>query len=246
MQRHFSRPHRLVRVSPLGSVPVAAPRGAATWSMRAAGLLVDALCPALILFILYDSTSFVGWVAYSRDTSIYATVARFWPDGKIPYRDIYDFKPPLIFVALRVGFALWGYHPESLRRIIIGLLAVGSFVMYLGLRRSGARIAAPLAALGLLTLIVPESTTHPMQNTEPLVAAFTAAAIGCAFAHQRAAAWPWALAAGVCVGLATLSKQPGIFFAMPVAVGLALFPGAGTRREQLHRVVAHIGLAAAG
>ena len=216
------------------------------WLATASGVFAEALCPAIILAILFDCTSFRGWIEYDRDTSIYATIARFWPQGMMPYRDIYDFKPPLIFAALRAGFALWDYHPESLRRILMGLTAAGSLVMYFGLRRSGALIAAPLATLGLLTLIVPDSTTAMMQNTEPLVAAFTAAAIGCAAAHQRAAAWRWALAAGACVGLATLGKQPGIIFALPVVVQLALSAGPRTGWERLRHALGRSLLAAAG
>src|SRR5262249_3019864 len=155
--------------------------------------------------VLIDATNHVGWNTYAgRDASIYASVARFWQDGLIPYRDVYDFKPPLVYVALRVGYALWGYDAESLRRVLLILTAFGSLTLYAGLRLGGAVIAAPIAALGLMTLIVPDSWNLRLQNTETLVAAFAAAAMGCAAAHQREGRWWWAVAAGACVGLAAL------------------------------------------
>lgn len=117
-------------------------------------LAVESLCPLAILAILIDCTRRVGWTYYERDPSIYASIARYWQDGLIPYRDVWEFKPPLIFVALRAGFALWGYEAESLRRILMILTALGALSLYLGLRRARCLIAAPVAALGLMTLVV--------------------------------------------------------------------------------------------
>src|SRR5215510_6918313 len=70
--------------------------------LRTAGFLaVESVCPLILTAILVDCTRRVEWVSYERDPSIYASIARFWQDGLIPYRDVWEFKPPLIFVALR-------------------------------------------------------------------------------------------------------------------------------------------------
>lgn len=185
--------------------------------------VAEALCPLLLLAILLDATSRVEWVFLQRDPAIYASIARYWEAGLMPYRDVWEFKPPLIFVALRAGFALWGHEPESLRRVFLILTWIGSLALYLGLRRARCLIAAPVAALGLMTLVVVNPWELPWQNTEPLVAAFAAAAIGCATAHQRDARWWWALLTGACLGLAVTGKQPAALFAVPLGLQLCLW-----------------------
>lgn len=190
---------------------------------KVGSLAVEALCPLILLAILLDSTQRVVWVNYQRDPSIYASIARFWQDGLIPYRDVWEFKPPLIFVALRAGFALWGYEPESLRRVFMILTWLGALALYLGLRRARCLIAAPVAALGLMTLVVVNPWDLPLQNTESLVVAFAAGAIGCAAAHQRAPRWWWALLTGACLGLATAGKQPAALFSLPLGMQLCLW-----------------------
>jgi len=195
----------------------AGPRG------RTVGILaVEALCPLILLAILVDCMRRVGWISFERDPSIYASIARFWEDGLIPYRDVWEFKPPMIFVALRTGFALWGYEPESLRRVFMILTWLGALALYLGLRRARCLIAAPVAALGLMTLVVVNPWGLPLQNTESLVVAFGACAIGCAAAHQGGPRWWWALLAGVGLGLATAGKQPAALFAIPLGMQLSL------------------------
>jgi 4-amino-4-deoxy-L-arabinose transferase-like glycosyltransferase len=186
-------------------------------------LAMEFVCPLALLAILIDSTDRVGWTYYERDPSIYASIARYWQEGLIPYRDVWEFKPPLIFVALRAGFALWGYEAESLRRVLLILTALGALALYLGLRRARCFIAAPVAALGLMTLVVANPWGLPLQNTESVVVPFVALAIGCAAAHQGNPRWWWALLAGTCLGLATLGKQPAAVYSIPLGFQLCLW-----------------------
>lgn len=207
----------------------------------------EALCPLIILAVAIDAAHRITWVEYTdRDIGIYATIARFWRDGFIPYRDLYDFKPPLTFVALRVGFALWGDALQSFWRVILVLTAAGTLTMYAGLRRAGCYIAAPLAAFGFLTLVVADPARIVSLNTELLAAACGAGAFGCAAAYDRDRCWWWAVAAGVWVGLATLSKQPAILWLLPVAVQLWPWGGEGGRRQQLQVALRRTALVAAG
>ena len=202
--------------------PVAVARAGHFLRMRFS-LAVELLCPLALLAILVDCTRRVGWTYYERDPSIYASIARYWQDGLIPYRDVWEFKPPLIFVALRAGFALWGYEAESLRRVLLILTAMGALSLYLGLRRARCLIAAPVAALGLMTLVVVNPWGLPLQNTESIVVPFAAFAIGCAAAHQRRPRWWLAMLTGTCLGLATSGKQPAAFFAIPLGLQLCLW-----------------------
>jgi hypothetical protein len=214
---------------------------------RAGALVVEALCPLIILALVTDSAGQVVWNCWAdRDVEIYATIARFWQHGLIPYRDLYDFKPPLTLIALRIGYALWGYEPESLRYVILMLLAFGAGMMYLGLRRSGNLLAAPLASLGLVTLVVADPWHIISQNTELLAMVWCAAAFGCAAAHQRNGQWWWAAGSGACLGLAALGKQPAALFALPVVAQLWLWGMRGNFWQRCRYALTRAALAAAG
>jgi hypothetical protein len=197
-------------------------------------VLIEALCPLLILAALLDCTHFVGWRSFvGRDAQIYSAVAGLWESGLMPYRDVYDFKPPGIFLAMRAGFPLWGHNAEALRRILMILTALSALVMYAGLRMAGYLIAAPFAALGIMTLVVPHPWHPLMQNPESIVAIFGTAAIGCAAAHQaRPRAW-LAVATGACLAAAMLGKQPAIFFSAPLMLQLWLWGSTGTWWKRL-------------
>ena len=234
-----------------GVAPEQPARPAATARARhpfrtAGAIAVEALCPLILLAILIDSTSRVEWVAFERDPSIYASIARYWQDGLIPYRDVWEFKPPMIFVALRTGFALWGYEPESLRRVFLIVTWLGACTLYFGLRHARFLIAAPVAALGLMTLVVVNPWGLPWQNTETLVVAFGACAMGCAAAHQRDQRWWWALLAGISLGLATLGKQPAALFALPLGLQLCLWGAPAGWRGRAWYVVQRALLGAGG
>ncbi|HXQ22764.1 MAG TPA: glycosyltransferase family 39 protein, partial [Candidatus Acidoferrales bacterium] len=197
--------------------------------------------------IVVDAAHRVVWATYTdRDIEIYATIARFWRDGFIPYRDLYDFKPPLTFVALRAGYALWGDELQSFWRVILVLTAAGALTMYAGLRRAGCCVAAPLAGLGLMTLVVADPMHIVSLNTELLAAACGAGAFGCAAVYDRDHRWWWAVAAGGWMGLATLSKQPAILWLLPVVVQLWLSGAQGGRWRRLQVALMRAALVAAG
>ncbi|MEZ4226042.1 MAG: glycosyltransferase family 39 protein [Polyangiaceae bacterium] len=81
--------------------------------------------------------------SFGRDQSIYATVADGVLHGQMPYRDVWDFKPPGIFVVYALAQALFGKTMLAPRLLeVIGLVA-GVFAMreiayiFLGSRRVG-------------------------------------------------------------------------------------------------------------
>jgi 4-amino-4-deoxy-L-arabinose transferase-like glycosyltransferase len=210
-------------------------------------VLIELLCPLLIAVILIDCTSWDAWTRYEgRDPEIYAAVAGLWADGFMPYRDVYDFKPPLTYSVLRVGYALWGREAESFRRMLMILTALGALAMYGGLRRARCAVAAPIAALGLMTLVVANPRQAGFQSPEPFAAAFAAMALGFAAAHQRNARWWWAIATGAGLALATLGKQPAMFYALPLGLQLCLWGSTGNWWQRLRYVVGRGVLAGIG
>lgn len=87
---------------------------------------------ACILVILF-SVAQVLVFSFGRDQSIYGVIAEGMLEGKVPYRDLWDFKPPGIFFIYAASFALFGKTMLAPRLIEVGML-IGAV---LGLRRLG-------------------------------------------------------------------------------------------------------------
>src|ERR1041384_6374475 len=67
----------------------------------------------------------IALFGFGRDQGIYAVVGDAVLDGKMPYRDVWDFKPPGIFLVFALAEALFGKAMASIRLIeVIGLLAM--------------------------------------------------------------------------------------------------------------------------
>jgi 4-amino-4-deoxy-L-arabinose transferase-like glycosyltransferase len=196
----------------------------------------EILCPLLVVAATVYDLGTPEWRDYAgRDVEIYVVVARYWQDGLLPYRDLYDFKPPLTYVALRTAWAVWEPGAESLRRLLMLAAAAGALVAYAGLRRARLVLAAPATAIGFLTLAVADPWRVVSQNTELVAAPFGIAAFGCAVAYQHGARWPWALGSGVCVGLAMLAKQPAALWLVPVVLQVWMQPVDSRRRRDWMR-----------
>ena len=105
------------------------------------------LCVAVVL----ASAALVLTFGHGRDQSIYALVAREMLDGKMPYRDAFDFKPPGIFVVYALTRALFGSAQWGIRVVEVAAMLATAWGLVrlseitLG-RRSVGYIAAALAS----------------------------------------------------------------------------------------------------
>ena len=89
---------------------------------------------------------------YGRDQGIYAMVARAILDGRMPYRDAFDFKPPGIFLVFALARALFGPAQWGIRVVeVAGLAAMAVAMIRLAERWWGdRRIGAVAAGLAIL------------------------------------------------------------------------------------------------
>ncbi len=188
-------------------------------------MILEALPPLVFVGLLIDASRYTAWFSFGfYDSSLYSGIAALWQKGLLPYRDLYEIKPPGIFIALRIAFSLWGHQAEGLHRIFLLCDGIGVLVLYTGLRVAGFTIAAPVAGLGFLTLMLIQPWSVLLQNTETLVAAFTTASVGSAMAVMTTGRRGWAALSGVCLGLACLGKQPAFFYVAPLLLQVALGP----------------------
>ncbi len=98
------------------------------------------------------SAILVATFGYGRDQGIYAVVARTILEGGMPYRDVFDFKPPGIFIVYAFARALFGSWQQGVRVVeVVGLLATIAGLVTLAERWWGERaigwLAGAMAAL---------------------------------------------------------------------------------------------------
>ncbi len=110
---------------------------------------VAVACWALIVFSCLQVLLF----SFGRDQSIYAMVGDGILRGQLPYRDVWDFKPPGIFVAYALAQAVFGKTMLAIRLLeVAGLLGVAFAYRHLAelvleQRRAGD-VAAAVAVFG--------------------------------------------------------------------------------------------------
>src|SRR2546423_1501689 len=87
-----------------------------------------------------DPGAWVGWVSWAvvafcvveiltfsfgRDQGIYAMVGDGIVHGKMPYRDLWDFKPPGIFLVYALAQVLFGHSMLAIRILeVLGLIGM--------------------------------------------------------------------------------------------------------------------------
>lgn len=85
--------------------------------------------------------------SFGRDQGIYAMVASGLLDGKLPYRDIWDFKPPGIYLLYAVAFGALGESMLAPRILeVVGFVGIALAFQRLGKVYFGSRTAGLLAA----------------------------------------------------------------------------------------------------
>ncbi len=111
--------------------------------MRQADRALTATLSVALVFLVALVTTF----AYGRDQAIYAVVARTVLEGGMPYRDVFDFKPPGIYLIYGFSRLLFGSWPHGIRLIeATGMLAMTAGMLHLSHRWWNSRLIGLFAA----------------------------------------------------------------------------------------------------
>ena len=119
---------------------------------------------------------------FERDESVYAIIARGLLNGQIPYRDLFDNKPPLVFGWYALAFAVFGEDDVAPRLVAALLLSLTTLTLFAEARLLFSRRVAYLAAAAFaLSTGLPFVALH--SNTEaymllPMVASLLAFTLG--------------------------------------------------------------------
>ncbi|MDB5096328.1 MAG: hypothetical protein JWM80_749 [Cyanobacteria bacterium RYN_339] len=174
-----------------------------TWALAGGLLLLLCLLP------------FAGSGVINNDELTYLSHAQRMVAGELPYRDFFEFLPPVTLWLLAGAFALGGVHLVLAHALAAAAVGVVGVQLY----RVGRQLElGPLVAwLPAYALVFCLFASWPVWSHHWLVVPFDVGAV--AFAMRGLAGpgyWPW-LAAGACVGLAGFTVQTD-----GAAVGLVL------------------------
>jgi len=181
---------------------------------------------------------------FERDQGAYATIARGWMEGSIPYRDLWDNKGPLLFLWYVVSFFLLGQNQEAPR--IVAALAAGVSVPFLWAAtrtlfgRHDALVAAIIFALSFSNIFLQVTANSEVFTLLPLTAGFWAFAVG--VQNNRIS---WFLLSGVLTSLAVFTRQSAILTFLAYIAWLAI-TGLQRRSNRLQQIRASAALISGG
>jgi 4-amino-4-deoxy-L-arabinose transferase-like glycosyltransferase len=160
----------------------------------------------LVMFVLIPAVPTL-YVTPDTDTSIFMYIGKKIIQGQLPFRDLYDHKPPLIFYLNALGFWLghgsrWGIWVIEL----ISLSAASLFGFYFLRRFFGGLTALVALAAFLVNLVF----VHQRGNlTEEYALPFQFAALFFLSGIERSGRTGWrAFLIGCMLGMASSLKQP--------------------------------------
>ena len=167
---------------------------------------------------------------YGRDQGIYAVVADSMVRGGMPYRDMWDFKPPGVFFVYALARAVFGPGQWGIR--LMQALCFASLVpmfMTLSRRLFGTRLAG---FMGAVVAILVDAQLEFWHTAQPESFGGVLTVLGLVLAtdehvvdqekNLRRRAWVVWIAAGACFGLAGLMKPQMAGASAVVAIFLLL------------------------
>jgi dolichyl-phosphate-mannose-protein mannosyltransferase len=154
-----------------------------------------------------------------QDEAAYAVIARGLLRGELPYQDLFDHKPPMIYGWYAVSFLVFGDRIEAPRLAASLVFALTSLLILWQAVSMFEKRAAYVAAVAMgaasgLTLLQMSANTEIFMLL-PMVGALVATDRG-----LRRGGLGWFLLAGILSALAVLTKQ--VSLAPTIALGLGI------------------------
>ena len=205
-------------------------------SLRARLISIAALVALSALPLAFLAPLFEA--PFDPDQGGYATIARGWLHGAIPYRDLWDNKGPLLFLWYAASFR-WLGETVVAPRVMAGLAAGLSvpFVWATARTLFGRReavLAAALFSLSFANVYLQVTANAEVFMLPPLTAGLWTFAMGA----KGGRLW-WFLAAGVLTALAVFTRQSALWALGGYGAWLgALFVGHPEERPQHMKALA--------
>ncbi|MFN8529140.1 MAG: glycosyltransferase family 39 protein [Anaerolineae bacterium] len=190
--------------------------------VKRADLFRLALLIGVILLIALPTITY----PLGRDQGEFATIGRGLLDGRVPYVDLWNPKPPAVFYIYAAAMALFGRTVPALRAIdllIFPMIAV--CLWWIGRRMANTR-AGEWAVILFGVFYFSETFWTLTQNDGIVLLPMSLAAVAALKAADRSPrAWAWALICGALCGWVFWFKYPFLFFAAALVIGYLLMRG---------------------
>ncbi len=208
---------------------------------RREALLLAALVGIIILLALPVLSYPLG-----RDQGEFATIGRGLLDGRVPYVDLWNPKPPAVFYTYSLAMAVFGRTTEALRAIDLLIIPVICVALYWLGTRIATRRAGLFALVIFATFYFTETFWTLTQNDGIALLPMVLAPV-CAFkaADNAAHRWRgrlWAFAFGALAALVLWFKYPFVLIIAAFIIGALLLPGVITPGSPLRRAWLPLGL----
>lgn len=166
-----------------------------------------------------------------RDQGEFATIGRGLLEGRVPYRDLWNPKPPAVFYVYAAAMSVFGRSSEALRAIDLLIVPViGAALFWLGRRFANRRVGL-WAALVFAVFYFTETFWTLTQN-DGIVLLPMALAMACMVKicphplapspSGRGGRVLWPFLAGVSCGVVIWFKYPFALFGLVVVAGYVI------------------------
>lgn len=145
------------------------------------------------------------WGFPNDDAAVYLSIGRQLWNGLVPYRDMWDHKPPVIYLLTAVGWGLNSASPLG-SWVVFGFLLVMAWLAWMRLVHSSCPApSGPMLLVSSVFCLLLATNTGWGIMTETVVFCFSSIAI--ALAHEAWRRHVALLLCGVAIAISSLSKQ---------------------------------------
>jgi hypothetical protein len=187
-------------------------------SKRISTVFLISVCIAIpILVLILHLPSSPRFLALSPDSGVFAYAGKLVMEGKLPYRDFFDHKPPLVFYLNALAIYLMGATPWSIWWLDVIYLSVTGIVFSLILRKLTGLLPAILGTgIFFFTLMTPRFFLGG-NLTETYGLLPQVLIVGAMYGYLKGKNPWWIFLMGLLTSLASLFKQTNI------ALGIGAF-----------------------
>lgn len=172
-----------------------------------------------VLALMYLYTRLITLqVPLSRDEGAYTYFGKLTMSGKIPYRDFYEMKPPLLYYLYGAGSFIFGYSDTGLRLFALFLNLATAILIYKISNKLFNKAASVFAASAYLILLMNVGAFGFAMIAEHLVNLFLAA--GFLFLINKDWKYNYFIS-GLIFGMALMIKQSAVFLTVPAGLYIA-------------------------
>jgi 4-amino-4-deoxy-L-arabinose transferase-like glycosyltransferase len=217
-------------------VPVAADAGQpmrAAYGGQVLAMALLFLSLSLLLRLPYFFKAVIQW-----DESTFILMGQEILDGRLPYTNLWDVKPPLAFLAYAASIVAFGHTIEGIRLAGTLCIAATALMVYAAARQVVPRALARVAGIATIIAMLADPSGQAT-ITEHFAVVFLMAGLT-ALLTMRSTCYRFALA-GALLAAATLVRLNLAYSLMAVAIAAALQPGAISRSDRFVALGAMLG-----